>query len=170
MEILKLLEQASAAGFTVRVEGDQLVVRGPRGHEAFVHALAARKDEVIAVLRRTHHPAEPCFACGGVRFWQRSDGGWVCATCHPAPVEHIHEVIIARQLRDELARACWKIAEVRGFAPLAIDRSRTVDGGRAAWTAFTRHADVPMLRLVLSRLRQAIEREVEADLTPNAQV
>ena len=28
-------------------------------------------------------PEMPCSSCGSMDFWQRSDGGWLCNTCHP---------------------------------------------------------------------------------------
>ena len=30
-------------------------------------------------------PTQPCYACGSTDWWQRPDGGWVCAWCHPKP-------------------------------------------------------------------------------------
>lgn len=46
-----LLDQARAAGLTVRAEGDRLKVRGPRRAEALAQELLARKAEVMALLR-----------------------------------------------------------------------------------------------------------------------
>jgi hypothetical protein len=28
-------------------------------------------------------PAAPCRVCGGLSYWQRPDGGWLCSRCHP---------------------------------------------------------------------------------------
>jgi hypothetical protein len=30
-------------------------------------------------------PLVPCYSCSGNEYWKRSDGGWVCGTCHPPP-------------------------------------------------------------------------------------
>ena len=47
---LTLLEEARAAGLTVRADGDRLVVRGPKWGEPLARALLARKAEVLAAL------------------------------------------------------------------------------------------------------------------------
>jgi hypothetical protein len=48
--IASLLNQATAAGLTLAVEGDRLVVRGPREAGELARLLLARKREVIAAL------------------------------------------------------------------------------------------------------------------------
>jgi len=30
-------------------------------------------------------PTDPCYACGGLVYWRRPTGGYVCAECHPDP-------------------------------------------------------------------------------------
>jgi hypothetical protein len=30
-------------------------------------------------------PIDPCYVCGGVIYWRRPSGGYVCAECHPDP-------------------------------------------------------------------------------------
>ncbi len=47
---LTLLEEARAAGLTVRADGEQLVVRGPRSAEVLARALLAQKTAVLAAL------------------------------------------------------------------------------------------------------------------------
>src|SRR5689334_11527079 len=50
MDGIKLLEQARDAGLAVAVNGDKLVIRGPRRAEAVARLLMARKAEVMAVI------------------------------------------------------------------------------------------------------------------------
>ena len=52
MDGLALLQAADAAGLTVNVNGDRLVIRGPRRCEAQAKALLAHKQEVVAHLTR----------------------------------------------------------------------------------------------------------------------
>lgn len=52
MDGLALLQAADAAGLTVNVDGDRLVIRGPRRCEAQAKALLAHKEEVVAHLTR----------------------------------------------------------------------------------------------------------------------
>jgi len=51
MEGLKLLKKARAAGLTVAVNGDQVVIRGPKRAAAIVRQLIASKPAVMAALR-----------------------------------------------------------------------------------------------------------------------
>jgi hypothetical protein len=64
MDGMTLLEEARAAGLTVRVDGARLVVRGPRAAEAMARRLLERKVEVLAALATpiTAQPAgqPPC--------------------------------------------------------------------------------------------------------------
>jgi hypothetical protein len=46
----RLLAEAEAAGLSVRVEGEKLVVRGPRKAEELVRVILRRKAEVMAWL------------------------------------------------------------------------------------------------------------------------
>jgi hypothetical protein len=48
--IAPVLAEARTVGLEVRVEADQLVVRGPRRHEAIARQLLAYKPAVIALL------------------------------------------------------------------------------------------------------------------------
>lgn len=32
-------------------------------------------------------PLSRCWSCRSCAWWRRPDGGWVCATCHPAPLD-----------------------------------------------------------------------------------
>lgn len=51
MDGMTLLAQARAAGLEVRVDGNRLVVRGPRRHAALAQELLTHKAEVLALLR-----------------------------------------------------------------------------------------------------------------------
>ena len=50
MEGLDLLEQAQAAGLSVRAEGDKLSIRGPRCAEMLAKELLEHKVEIINLL------------------------------------------------------------------------------------------------------------------------
>ena len=63
MDGVTLLSDASAAGLTIRVDGDRLVIRGPRSSDATARALLAHKPEVIAVLTTSPN-------CPGARTFQ----------------------------------------------------------------------------------------------------
>ncbi len=52
MDGLALLSEATAAGLTVRVEGDRLVIRGPKAADAVARRLLEHKPEVLAALGR----------------------------------------------------------------------------------------------------------------------
>ena len=170
MDCLTLLEQAKNNGLEVKVDGDKLIVRGPKSQEELAKALLARKAEIIEALSREHQtptapsatdavPGRPCPCCGGVRYWQRRDGGWACATCHPAPIEDVPEAIVLRDLRDTLAKAILELAEAASWPRLPLDQCRTIIGTRHTWVAFTRTADVLTLRLAITRLKERISNE-----------
>ena len=50
MGAVSLLQEAEAAGLTVRVDGDRLVVRGPKSAGAIAERLLDHKTEVLKVL------------------------------------------------------------------------------------------------------------------------
>lgn len=52
MDGLSLLTDAATAGLTVRVDGDRLVIRGPRAADAVARCLLEHKPEVVAALGR----------------------------------------------------------------------------------------------------------------------
>lgn len=105
-----LLEQAHASGISIRGEGDELVVRGYRRHEAIIAELLDRKVEVMAAkwppvpepkewipaeevfpeLDLGRAPRRPCRCCGGLLYWRlrggfdRAHGPWICRGCHPS--------------------------------------------------------------------------------------
>ena len=51
MDGLSLLDQAHDAGLAVRVEGDELIITGPKAAEPVVQRLAEYKPQVMAALR-----------------------------------------------------------------------------------------------------------------------
>ncbi len=81
MGAVSLLQEAEAAGLSVRVDGDRLVVRGPKKAGAIAERLLDHKAEVLKVLSAewdaemltlirwflgTHPPAEPFELSKGV--------------------------------------------------------------------------------------------------------
>ncbi len=81
MGAVSLLQEAEAAGLSVRVDGDRLVVRGPKSASAIAERLLDRKAEVIEALSAvwdaemlalirwflgTHPPTEPFELSRGV--------------------------------------------------------------------------------------------------------
>jgi hypothetical protein len=57
MDQMMLLDEARAAGLSVAIDGDKLVVRGPRLAEPVARRLLAHKSEVMAVLASARRPA-----------------------------------------------------------------------------------------------------------------
>lgn len=51
--VMDLLDDARRLGLTVRLDGDRLIVRGPKRAEATARALLASKAEVLDVLRNS---------------------------------------------------------------------------------------------------------------------
>jgi len=51
MDGVTLLVEAESAGLTVHLDGDRLVIRGPRSADQTARALLGRKAEVVALLR-----------------------------------------------------------------------------------------------------------------------
>jgi hypothetical protein len=51
MDGITLLLEAQAAGLSVRVDGDKLIIRGPRSAELIARRLLAYKPAVVAALR-----------------------------------------------------------------------------------------------------------------------
>jgi hypothetical protein len=70
---LALLTEARAAGLRVRVEGDRLIIRGPRSQEALAKRLLSRKAELMPVLRQTTLRS----GTEGISFGAE-DEAWVC--------------------------------------------------------------------------------------------
>src|SRR5262245_27641470 len=82
---MKLLEAAHAAGLKVRVEGDRLIIRGPKSAERIAQALLEKKAEVLTLLYQ--QSPLPCTACrGAVRLEpavpeELPTRIWTCVQC-----------------------------------------------------------------------------------------
>jgi hypothetical protein len=91
MDGITLLREAEAAGLSVEVVGDKLVVRGPKRAEAVALRLLAHKPDVIKALRAPagdhgEHPVCRWPYQGRVphrRFWLSVFGTVRCASCSP---------------------------------------------------------------------------------------
>jgi hypothetical protein len=56
MDGITLILEAEAAGLSVQVDGDRLVIRGPRSADAIARRLLAEKPAVVAALRSQTSP------------------------------------------------------------------------------------------------------------------
>lgn len=111
-----LLDSARAAGVTMRVDGERLIVRGPKSAETLANSILAQKAAIIAWLlaapktsvessnvtamprsvpnespRAIPPPTvERCFCCGQRRWWRSIFGSHlICATCHPPSFQSV---------------------------------------------------------------------------------
>lgn len=122
MDCLRLLSEALAAGLTVLVNGERLVVRGPRSAEVMARRLLEYKVEVMRALAApaaTYKPTvadpvvyqadpgdrdevlevlAPCPTCGSLDLWQTIAGNWRCQHCEAAALRR------SRSLADKAAR------------------------------------------------------------------
>ena len=159
-----LLAALEAAGLSVTIVDGRLAISPASRLTADLReAIRAHRDELVAAVLAgaaggerddPAGPGRPCAVCGSVRYWRRPTGGWVCATCHPAPSDDLPEVVVLRGLRDTLSKAALEMAEALGWPRLVLDGHRAVVGLRSAWVAFARAADVPTLRLAIDGLRK----------------
>ena len=121
MDCLAMLDAARAAGLTVAVQGDKLVVRGPRAAAAIAAELCANKAEIVALLQ-SGPPAEPlaldvdpdgwprnsldpskltpCQSCGDVFCWWDIAGRQRCLKCDP-PTTARRLATLAARLRTQ---------------------------------------------------------------------
>lgn len=77
MGAVRLLEQATAAGLVLRVDGDHLRVQGPKAAARLVAELAVHKHELLAILT-----GRLCGRCGEkpatvTAYW----GAHLCESC-----------------------------------------------------------------------------------------
>jgi hypothetical protein len=96
MEAMSLLAKARSTGLDVRVEGNELVVRGPRKAEKLAHQLLDYKDELMPLLAQPQPPdldreASPKW---GVRVWSDllQESLWVVVDSEPPatfPSKHV---------------------------------------------------------------------------------
>ena len=97
-----LLDVLEARGVRVGLRDGRLRLDAPRGvlTPELRSAVTAQRAALVALLsvvqpptptlaptpvRGSGRPARPCYICRTDRWWQRPDGGWVCAACHPPP-------------------------------------------------------------------------------------
>jgi len=85
--VVELLCEAIDAGLTVRVDGNDIKVRGPKRAAWLVELIRAHKLEVLLLLTvRWEMPRylSPCFMCGTSLFWRRIEDNaalcWECCT------------------------------------------------------------------------------------------
>ncbi len=93
----ELMATLEAAGVRFGLREGWLVLDAPVGAltSEVRAAVSARKAEITRLVGAatsaippgppTPHPTRPCYTCRSSRWWQRSDGGWVCGVCHPRP-------------------------------------------------------------------------------------
>ena len=91
MDGMSLLREAQAAGLSVSIDGDKLVVRGPKRLEPLVRRLLAAKPAVIAALRASGDSGPVCRwpyqgRAPHRRFWLSVFGVVRCASCCPPAV------------------------------------------------------------------------------------
>ena len=64
MDGIALIVEAAAAGLSIRLDGDRVVIRGPKSADAVARRLLANKPAVVAVLRKqSPHPNPAPAAC-----------------------------------------------------------------------------------------------------------
>jgi hypothetical protein len=96
-------------------------------------------------------PAVPCRICGG-HTWHRAGDGWVCSTCHPAP-------IAPRSSDDSTGGASETatllvLAERYGWHEVQVAPGRAVGGSESAWRRFAEFGLAPDQRAVLAALER----------------
>ena len=129
MDCLMLLNDARAAGLVVLVDGDRLVIRGPRSAHAVAQRLLEHKAEVMralatpavskvpAVAASVDHQGDPgdcdedpgalapCPACGSLDLWQTIVGNWRCQHCDAAALRRSRSwAEKAARLREQYLR------------------------------------------------------------------
>lgn len=160
-DLATLLAELKQKGISIRLVDGEPKVIGPRAMltDDLIRTLRQHKAEIVRLLSGSTDPAptRPCPACGGLRYWLRPSGGWVCSHCHPAPIDDVPEVIVLRDIRKALQDAVIELAEAASWPRLQIDQAVAVAAGRGAWVAFVRTADLPKLRLAIERLKHTLE-------------
>jgi pimeloyl-ACP methyl ester carboxylesterase len=91
MDGLSLLVEARKAGLSVHIEGDKLVVRGPKVAAPIAQRLLANKAQVMAAL--SAGPA-PCSVCGCAFGWRTSSGRVACCVCEPPPDRVLRLILV----------------------------------------------------------------------------
>lgn len=104
MDGLALLDEARQAGLTVAVQGDRLIVRGPRRAELLAKRLLDRKVEIIAVLEVGRPDLDSvggpgCSQCGATRT-DRVQGGGIRSEAKGPPDGDGRDLAIRWELDD----------------------------------------------------------------------
>ncbi len=109
-------------------------------------------------------PTEACYACGHVRYRERSavcGGGWVCALCHPDPLRSVNvQVMVPEERLPALAWAArfgYPLLWFRFWHDAYRNRDIPYVGipaGADHWQAFVAHATAEEM----TRIRQAATR------------
>jgi hypothetical protein len=99
MDGIDLILRAEAAGLSIGLDGERLVIRGPRTGEAFARALLDRKAEVVALLRTANWELWP--DTHGRLGWQRPDAPATFPASEDLPVGS------GTMPADPAAGACW---------------------------------------------------------------
>ena len=73
MSVDELIRQGEAAGLSLRVEGERLIVRGPASAEAVAKALLRRKAEVVAALKAPANDSQPVAATATLPAWDAAE-------------------------------------------------------------------------------------------------
>ena len=94
-----VLRRAECVGIRLRLDGNKVkailpdsndprvldVVKQLRQHREEVRFLLNQLSAPIQQVDAEQPPTSPCYTCGGITFWRRSSGGYVCQTCYPNP-------------------------------------------------------------------------------------
>ena len=92
-----ILRRAGSVGIRLRLDGSKVKAILPDSNDPrvldVVEQLRQHRDEVRSLLQVDDDqlPIRPCYTCGGLAYWRRPTGGYVCEACHPNP----HELILA---------------------------------------------------------------------------
>jgi hypothetical protein len=97
MDAMTLLREAQEAGLAVHIDGDNLVVEGPRTAAPVVEKLRQHKAEVLAALR------DPCCPACGRRTGPPIDITDGCETHHITPEMVGHWWRLAREMGAEVS-------------------------------------------------------------------
>ena len=82
MDGVELLESARAAGLEVHLDGDRLVIRGPKTAEPIARQLLRTKTVVLEAIQGRPDQG-PCGWCRRRQRWISTHGVVVCGWCHP---------------------------------------------------------------------------------------
>jgi hypothetical protein len=127
MTIEELMEEVTADGVILAVDGDEVIIEAPT-----VDVL----DRWTAILKQ-HKPAllqrlTPCPTCGGTAWRETPDGGrW----CEPCVIAGRLSVVAAKIWSDTLDAALWVVAD-------DLPRKQCPQDGVPVYT----HPEVQMLR------------------------